>query len=670
MGLEFRYDGNLLAPERVQLTGFGGAGVGGLPSAAFNGEVGTAGVRIEDPDGDLTVVGLRPFTVDETDCDKPRIFTGWMYGRSISRGAYRTGPGRVWNCDIVDQNFAWGLKVFRASSAKRPAESDNVRMRFMLESAPMAATPIYDNGLFNTTDNPVNFGPADYVGQYPVELAASVAGTSGKNFYAYWDDVADEISAYYDQVSAVNRTSALTISNVIADVLADADTYYPHNAEMTRTPENTNSGILFGYLTGYVYGQRQETIDDHIDRDLVVRSDRVGKEATAQTLLESMLISRSVEQDTITCTIRVPSSKVNHALAGEWIDSRFTHLPDLDPEVQLPIIRRVVRTTARRDRYDIDLEMSTRAPEQGPGNGGVVVVPHRPCGATTGDYVQHVDGAPSGTPEVLTLPGAPTVGNTLVAFGQVRNAGKTPNTPVGWTNISGIVSPHETNGAAWYRYVESGDTATIEWPAGVGGEEPPELAYVGEYLGQLNIEDATLVSTDPYLTNSPWPGAAITPTSGLPGTILGYWFAKRDHGNLNANTGWTLRDAQTVGAVITHAVIEQHVTSSSGTYTPSFTGANPAVHDTHSYGAITLALMCGSGGAPATTQPILGETVTMVGAVGTTAYGYIDGSLKVRVDGLLISPASYTETDSEAGTFTLSWTPDSDEVVTVDYLAA
>src|SRR5687768_16088451 len=102
MGLEFRYDGNLLAPERVQLTGFGGAGVGGLPSAAFNGEVGTAGVRIEDPDGDLTVVGLRPFTVDETDCDKPRIFTGWMYGRSISRGAYRTGPGRVWNCDIVD----------------------------------------------------------------------------------------------------------------------------------------------------------------------------------------------------------------------------------------------------------------------------------------------------------------------------------------------------------------------------------------------------------------------------------------------------------------------------------------------------------------------------------------------------------------------------------------
>ena len=83
-----------------------------------------------------------------------------------------------------------------------------------------------------------------------------------------------------------------------------------------------------------------------------------------------------------------------------------------------------------------------------------------------------------------------------------------------------------------------------------------------------------------------------------------------------------------------------------------------------------------SGGAAASPpqpgQEVPWAVVTMstVGGVstGTTAYPYADGSLKVKVDGVLISPASYVETDGATGDFALTWIVDADEVVTVTYL--
>ena len=43
------------------------------------------------------------------------------------------------------------------------------------------------------------------------------------------------------------------------------------------------------------------------------------------------------------------------------------------------------------------------------------------------------------------------------------------------------------------------------------------------------------------------------------------------------------------------------------------------------------------------------------------------GSLLVKVDGLIISPASYVEDDPSCGDFHLTWQIDSDEVVSVKY---
>jgi hypothetical protein len=56
-------------------------------------------------------------------------------------------------------------------------------------------------------------------------------------------------------------------------------------------------------------------------------------------------------------------------------------------------------------------------------------------------------------------------------------------------------------------------------------------------------------------------------------------------------------------------------------------------------------------------------------SVGTTAFPYAPTSLLVKVDGVLISPASYTETDPNAGDFALAWLLDGDETVLVQYQA-
>jgi hypothetical protein len=68
--------------------------------------------------------------------------------------------------------------------------------------------------------------------------------------------------------------------------------------------------------------------------------------------------------------------------------------------------------------------------------------------------------------------------------------------------------------------------------------------------------------------------------------------------------------------------------------------------------------------SPWTSRSTPGSTTS----TGTTAFPYATGSLLVKVDGVLISTASYTETDPTTGAFTLSWVIDSDEIVTVQYL--
>lgn len=689
MTREFRVDG-VLIPNRVRLDG-----VKGLPSAAWYGEAMTAGLEIDDPDGDLDLVGWHTFTADETaDTAHPRIFSGWLTGRRISRGRYRTGAGRVWECDIIDQNALFSFEVFRASSAKRPAETDIERVAWARASAPMAGTPVADNGLFNTTDNPVSFGAADYVTQVPGELFASVAGTSGKNFFAYWDDAAEELSIFYDLVGS-NPAAGIQVSNVLADV-DNVDVFFPYvDAVLDRSPERIATGILFGYQGGnYVYTRDEDLIGptefspDNWLRDEVYRTDRVGLQATAESLAAEMLASRAVEWDTVRVTVRVPAAKCNAIRAGDLLTCRFTHLPGYDPETPVPVIRRnVVPSPGRRDSYDVSLELSAATSNRGPGAG---------TGGTPGDgpytggcdpsTIEVVQSGFAGAAATFTIGATPTPGNTLIIWESPRSVATVITWP-GFTDAGpGYIDAADpgVHGAMHarmlYRHIEAGDTAVF--PVTVVGSDPGIVVHYAEFSGQLTPTGnyaATPLSDDGCTPPAVQNLGTVTPTAN--GILYAAESVRTD-----VTDTYSITFDNPAYTELTDRYGAPYIISGSGWATVHDGDAAVACGMTWTYigcmhGGIAAVVEFACEGdvvPPAAGMHVKNERVGEgdgTTTTFTTRFPYLPGSLEVFVDGVPII-LGITETDPDAGEFELDFAPQDAsgdtraEIVTVNYQAA
>ena len=89
MTLGYTYDGaaitHNIAPSTVSLT-----------SAAEDGEASMSGFDTEDPAASLGMLGHRAFTITESACSQPRLFTGWTTersrGRSLEAGLFGAAP--------------------------------------------------------------------------------------------------------------------------------------------------------------------------------------------------------------------------------------------------------------------------------------------------------------------------------------------------------------------------------------------------------------------------------------------------------------------------------------------------------------------------------------------------------------------------------------------------
>lgn len=667
-------------------------GIAGLASSAWYGEAPQSGLILDDPDGDLdgivTLEGLHTLTVDETACvGKERIWSGWLTARRIQRGPYKDGPARYWDCDIIDMNWAFALMVFRAASAKRPAETDIARVAFGQASAPMAYTPVYDNGRFNVTDNPVNFDEADYVAKYPIELFASAAGTSGKNFYAYWSHADSQISFHYDLVG-VGPTSTLAISNLIAD--SDSTTFYPFlDGSLSRDPAYKVTGILFGYKGNYAYGTRQATIDElgatdfsptGLQRDEVYTTDRVGKLATAQALIARMLEERAIDRDTILTSIRVPASQVNLIEAGDLIDAKYTHLPGYEAGGLLPVIRRnVVPTAGRTDMYDIHLELTGAAKPSAPGGGPGTVFPPvtEECEAADITVIQSgaIDMAAAPTSSFApTIP--PTPGSLFVV--QVGSFDTAVIDLPQFTLIAGPVTDADQGYAyqLFYRVVGSSDGTSYDTTeTGITGWRLQYAEFTGDLLyDSVDTNDSTtdtpaspadfqLGDVNPptdavslvvgggvfgLITSDSFSGVGITGTTEIADTAgnsrppmwMGY--EVQDHPPSNA----------TLDVRVTHGgIVRGHISAaavfrcgSNPVDAPCLAPAQPSPDD-----------------EPVTPDPDGAETTF------NTRCPFADGTLHVYIDNTDQTGAIDTY-DGAAGTFTLLFAPTPTERITAFYL--
>jgi len=699
MAQEYRID-TVLVTNRVRLNNDAGQGVIGLPSAAWYGEPAIAGVRIDDPFGELDLRGWHTFTQDETSCTgNERTFSGWITGKNVTRGGLPpVGAARVWECEVIDLNAAFSFEVFRASSAKRPEETDIERVAWAQASAPMAGTPLHDNGRFNITDNPIGFGPADYVTQKPQGLFESVAGTSGKNFYAYFDQTANEPSLFYDLIAAA-PASTLRISNVISD--ADSTTFYPFiDGALSRSPENQYTGELLGYLGGnYVYDRNDALIAElsptefspvNFLRDNVKTTDRIGKLTTAQNTVAADLAAAAVEVDTITCAIRVPASQVNLLMAGDLVDAKFSHLPGYEDFVTMPVTRRnVIPSDGRRDMYDLHLTLSNEINAIGPGGGDPGEGPFTGGSCEIGDAtLEHWQGVVVATQIgitdswTFTITSAPTPGNLMWVAWYANDI--SPPSPgaysmPGWTwrgqeNEIGIGGgPGVVN--VFTKEAESGESLTpVVNNTAVATMLAPELYAYMEWsrLGELDTVQTTNVPTG-------FTGQCTTvhtPTTGVDCVIMSAAVGNQGNAYPSAGTavfGGTIVDESLIAVDAIGNAGYQVVTNATGSY---ITGTDRLTGTAHA--GVSVAFLPCEGPPPGALMHVKNEFVADGDGTTTsftTRYPYVAGSLEVFVDGVPIING-YTEIDPDAGTFSLDFAPQAAsgdtraERLTVNYQAS
>jgi hypothetical protein len=372
MALVIKVNGVTLT-HRVRLNDGTNNGIDGLTSAA-DGSGSMGGIIIDDPNHDLVLQGWQTVTVEESDCTTaPRLFTGFIGDRTTTHGNYPTDGGRQVNVTLYDQNVLLSWALITGTDGKRPIESRTARIDWLLGSDYLS-TIVFDTG-FVVPSGASDFEEADYRSQYPRDVLDDVLGAFQVAF-AFWDEAADKVGLFYDAMTATTMDSTLTISNDPAD--QDFSTCWPPyvDAELAQDPSNVYSLERLTYTNGLLLQEDSGTKaqffpSPYPDRGQATDRSRIGKLLTAQHYIDALLQQGSAENETVTCTLLLPSTHVGLVDAGQRISVKFVHLDGYEDFVYTRITSRTTRQAlGRSDLYEVQLTLNQRGPFGGGGGGG------------------------------------------------------------------------------------------------------------------------------------------------------------------------------------------------------------------------------------------------------------------------------------------------------------
>ena len=654
-----------------------------------DGTQGFGGIIFDDPDKTLVVRGWMKVLVLETACTSaPYIGSGYIGPRRLTRSngvaTYKTGDGRFIDCDIVDENVLLDIRLITDSDGKRPAETHADRINWLLASKYLdQGTDLVDDTSLVDLSNPRPFEEADYRKQYPSNVLEDIDSALARTSFMYTLGTNGQRGMFFDFPDQAVGICTLSISNDLADISLDADgeitgDVYPPVVDPVQTldPSEVYAKVLYEYRHGTVTANNATTFSTFFQdnslgyRGVAVTNTRIGLESTARLFADNYLTAHSVEKETITVGVLLPKEKAGLIRAGQFINVKFGHFDNFSGSYkQMRITERVIaHADQTNEKYLLMLELSNRpVSATGPSGGapGPGDFPHPP--PAVGGIVQQVSGR--GT---LVMPSPITDGDTLI-FVEHSRGGTVWNYAAAGYTLSALGETQDPQFGTHRTLVAyktaSSESQTLSISSSDVGGTWYELA--GAWTEDTSDENHANAGLGVTFTAGPITVAAnnITFATASSGTTGG-WDAIAGTITHTPSAGW-VEDFDTFMASGGPSSWNGHYAAPAGSLTAQTVSS--FAMDPSDRPAWTMQIVSfvsadlSSTDPPLSGQWVYDEVVTMVGAVGTTLFGYALGSLIVKVDGVTISRASYTETDPAAGTFTLSWVPDTDETVTVSY---
>ena len=326
---------------------------------AEEGRVGNGSITVDDPDATFDIRGHRIWYITESDIVDPDdqiIWHGYTADRSWTRGAgERVTDMRVITVNVVDDNSLLSRRVQVGNDAKRPAEKDVHRVQWLINTS--EAGTFDDTTTYIHTDRTTSMDAVDYRGQPNLNVIDDCAQATGKNYWVDYFPVT-RAGVWYGHPGEPDYVAAIAISNDLADV--DSDSIFPpsEDAKLVRDPSRVFSGVYLPYDGGYVYkSDVAGTGTTFAIRDTTMPSINVKTAAKAAKRATRYLADLDTEDDRITCTLYLPSTHVNKAKAGMWINCKFSHFPGYETFTPMRILSRTISEAAPQV-YKMDLELS------------------------------------------------------------------------------------------------------------------------------------------------------------------------------------------------------------------------------------------------------------------------------------------------------------------------
>lgn len=340
--------------------------IDGLSQAADRGQYATCRLPVDDPSAIYTLAGLDSVSVAETAAANVHVWVGYAADRTVARGdddSLITGAARRWDGSLVDLNAGFTFKVIRGSSAKRPVETVDARLAWLLSYA----SGFPDHG--HVVSSSLELSAADYTGMFPIDVLNDCGERTGFNFFRYYDETATASSLAFFPDTYTSFDSTLRLTNVLADV--DSSTTFDAQGTLYRDPSDRYNGVLVIYNGGTTF----VSSGGGDDRQTSVTKDTISSAAHAQAFGQRFLSDHSIDVDRVTAVAWIAKAHVNDAMPGQRIQVKFSHLPGYTSYTYMRIAQRTVAQDHETpDYYTVTFDLrnprSTGGSGSGPGGGG------------------------------------------------------------------------------------------------------------------------------------------------------------------------------------------------------------------------------------------------------------------------------------------------------------